>query len=845
MKGIFKKTTAVTLTLALTMASVCGGVRIQGVTPEVKEAQAAETGGKYIRDLKICYADNASDAQAQLGDDYTVLKRSFNGSRKTNSYIGYSTTDNPEDAIRDIKVEEMTGKHSVSEYEKIQKEHQDAIKKQVDTFIPALIEFTKNYDADLTAARIIAMYLNYYYEDDSDEALGDYLLKQGRRLIADIQDADARQALEKVYIEGNTMLVQSMEDMITQGIDPRMKKKGSWLTRMSELGPKGLIKEYKLAYPNLKSEKSVLNQLSKEYGNEVKTILNEISEVQKYLREGEGSELVQAVEDGDAAKAGELLSEETNREINDELNNDMTVEEIAESMADVADAIPETMDAVDQSALAGLTVLLKGTSYGDQTMYDFFMREDLTEEDLYPMAYVLSDGQKAIMEDTGLIGIFQSASSEFTEASEDLDTMPEKIGEKVFSIYEGVDRDMFKGDTALTADALARMAATDDNEALTNGAGRWNYVAATVFGAIGIVCLMDLKLHWSTLVKTKQVLINAETTAAFKKTAALIETLEAEMVVLDNSYQAVRLKLIEKYQYVKGFKANLITNSMGLQKQMNQIAHKLVNSGNMEKIRIVTDDMRNTVKADVQAELDKAVSRQNELRQAKTYKKVKVPKYGARITLAVAGIASLAFAGYELYQMLKPAPSVKFTEIPAKMVSRTYDEENEISYVSYSVVRTPDGKKADLHNWEGKQWIALYTTSDEAVGGPILASGLKTAFTPDPDADAVPVTEFCYSDSFELIGIGDAVSYMSFMRESDEETTEPVEAVEETIEPEVTEEPEKPVETAAPVSDNAAETETASVFAFPSFVWIILIVVLVVGVGAGTVVMIRKRKKSE
>jgi hypothetical protein len=53
MKGIFKKTTAVTLTLALTMASVCGGVRIQGVTHEVKEAQTAETGGKYIRDLKI------------------------------------------------------------------------------------------------------------------------------------------------------------------------------------------------------------------------------------------------------------------------------------------------------------------------------------------------------------------------------------------------------------------------------------------------------------------------------------------------------------------------------------------------------------------------------------------------------------------------------------------------------------------------------------------------------------------------------------------------------------------------------------------------------------------------
>ena len=34
-----------------------------------------------------------------------------------------------------------------------------------------------------------------------------------------------------------------------------------------------------------------------------------------------------------------------------------------------------------------LLALLKETPYGDGTMYDFFTREDLTKEDLYPMAY--------------------------------------------------------------------------------------------------------------------------------------------------------------------------------------------------------------------------------------------------------------------------------------------------------------------------------------------------------------------------------------------------------------------------------------------------------------------------
>ena len=48
MSRIGKRITAVALTFALTLTSVCGGVRIHGVTPEVKEAQAAGSTGDGI-----------------------------------------------------------------------------------------------------------------------------------------------------------------------------------------------------------------------------------------------------------------------------------------------------------------------------------------------------------------------------------------------------------------------------------------------------------------------------------------------------------------------------------------------------------------------------------------------------------------------------------------------------------------------------------------------------------------------------------------------------------------------------------------------------------------------------
>ena len=99
---------------------------------------------------------------------------------------------------------------------------------------------------------------------------------------------------------------------------------------------------------------------------------------------------------------------------------------------------------------------------------------------------------------------------------------------------------------------------------------------------------------------------------------------------------------------------------------------------------------------------------------------------------------------------MKKDPKVNYTEIPAKMVSRTYDGD-EIQYMTYSVARTKDGKKADLRNWKGKEWVALYTTTDDLAGDPILASTLVSSDKNTvPAADCNPVSEFCKSDVYNV-----------------------------------------------------------------------------------------------
>lgn len=79
--------------------SVCGG----------KVVKAAATGGKYVKDITISYASSKEDSQKELGDDFVILDQDFNEGKSGSSWIGYTTTDDPEEAIRDIKVELMSG----------------------------------------------------------------------------------------------------------------------------------------------------------------------------------------------------------------------------------------------------------------------------------------------------------------------------------------------------------------------------------------------------------------------------------------------------------------------------------------------------------------------------------------------------------------------------------------------------------------------------------------------------------------------------------------------------------------------------------------------------------------
>ena len=98
--NFFKKSCLVAISIILCFTVLC------------QTATAAFWGDKtlYVKDLKIIYADSEKEAKEQLPKGYNLLPDNINdGTGELGVYICYSTTDNPDEAITDIKVMHESG----------------------------------------------------------------------------------------------------------------------------------------------------------------------------------------------------------------------------------------------------------------------------------------------------------------------------------------------------------------------------------------------------------------------------------------------------------------------------------------------------------------------------------------------------------------------------------------------------------------------------------------------------------------------------------------------------------------------------------------------------------------
>lgn len=830
MRKVFKRITALALTAAVAISAECGGVRIQSVSPEVRISKAAESSGRYVADIMVSHRESKEAAQEELGEEYTILDRDFNEGMSGHSWIGYTTTNDADMAIKDLKVMGMDGNYSESDYKELLDRHKEVIAEQLNTVIPAIIEYTKNYDAGMKTASYIHTLLNVFHEDDSDKNVGDLLLELGRRLVDDRNDLKAKETLEMMFVQGNDSAIRSIEKLLTQAQDTKLVKKGSWLTRMSLLGPDGLYAVYKQAYPG-KTRSYVNKMIENDLGDEANAIFTEINNLQSILKEGEESKLYEAM--GDEKATDEIVSEyEDKEEVDVSLDSD--TDELLEASYMAASDAAETMELNAQMTEMVVIENLKNTPYGStKSMYDFFMDKNLKKSDLYTMAYVLSDGQKSIINDLGLYPVFESILSEYnenvsTEAEADEDMDLSDMDEGILSVYDGVDRSVFDGDTAITADTLKNMETKQVDDVLSPEGNKGNLklaVAMTVVGSLSAYMAVKSFAY--------------DTKMLYKPVREVVYEITPKVTKMQNEFRlmikyenAWKLNWIEMYagnSYLpEGFKLSALEyEGADTAKTINETykyaAEKLKNTRlgeQLEKFTVGNKEAHmhfygNAIDANMQKTITKQVPD----------KVSKVPKagWGARIGYTLGAVLALAFAGYEIY-LLTRSHSVEFTHIPANMVYKT--TEGDVHYMTYHAVRDKAGNVTDLHDKKGDGWQVIYTTTDSNAGDPVLASSLTVSDSnKSSDPDIEYLLDFDQSSQSNLAdkkytGKSTKSVYITY-RTGTEESAE--------------------VEGEAASDDEAPEQ--TSVFAWPGMLWVLLAILVIAGIAAGAGVYYRKRKK--
>ena len=427
----------------------------------------------FLSEVALVYEDSVEDAREVIaGTDWKLFEQDLNPDADyaidDGVYLIYKTSTNVEDAITDLRVMDMYGGYSTSNYEKQLQASRDHYAKIVKYVRTAAAEFKALYEAGDEMAKLAYRQMNYYKDTkveggtETDMLMGDFFLNM-----------PSDDKVVQMMMEGNGFAVTNLISLLAVGI--------------SNAGGKNIATKISEMYA-VKSELT-----DEEFYNKTKKIYSEF------------------VEFSAAVKRYNALESEYN--LNDEDINDEEFEFLTKYgvIAGMLEQIP-----YGDETLRDFVV----KKY--YTVIDFYPVTAALSEGQY--ALVEMGALTTILQ-------YSAPSASIDELGALLDELEEKLVDEngkivPVDVYAGVDRSIFDGDFAFTNAAERNQALTgiewtpeyyDDNMKELNK----NYPDAVVKSlivsgfavAIGVEVLKDITAHAAATA------IKAATGAAAEKAA--------------------------------------------------------------------------------------------------------------------------------------------------------------------------------------------------------------------------------------------------------------------------------------------------------------------------------------
>ena len=686
--GMFKRAIAGVLTGV--MVFMLPSVHIQGASKAVTYVKDFKL---YVikNDNKIQTFDKAAAAEKAktwfTENGYTMVDGNLNEdasgllNKEVGVFIGYQTTTDPSEAVTDIALMNEQGGYSQSDFKMMLDEQKKIYTRMVDDMQTMIDGFRENYENNQPTALQVFDNLNTYYEDDSEKPLGQFLLEAGRDDIV------------KMLLQANTQVVEMVEELLAYAGDG---KSSSWLDRMSKLGSyKKLEDTYIAKYKGNKN--AAINAMKQTYGDTAieleymwPLVHDEIMAMENFCTENKLTE----------------MTEEQRKAFFDERKEDQ-----------------KTLIYMQRENMFRILSVYK---YGDGTLYDYFRQptENIAGEnikELYPIAASLTSAQRAMLGQTGSIitlirnatgaTVFNGYKTEVSKAVESvakteteakkeldetgklLDEVEKEMCEEPTSVYDGVDREIFKDGAAITSKALTETKANDDlfKKSLLGSGGIKKYA---------------ISLGISTLVAGAGLCFFSKLSTGLSR-VALSEAVKGE------------------FQGLMFFKEDDMSAYQYTQKNMTEIkklADKALSENNAESVKAYSE-LEKLLKKGPEGTYTQSVKYGYD--SMKSYGNSFTTVYNLAKGLKVAfAVILTALAAADIYFTVRSVMDYynrDHLDIPHHMRDVLNDPTKETSFIDYTSVRDQNGACGDVNGGGGKQWLALYQTKDKNAGDPIIA----------------------------------------------------------------------------------------------------------------------------
>jgi len=418
---------------------------------------------EFLSEVALVYEDSVEDAKKAIaGTDWKLWEQDLNPNADyiidDGVYLIYKTSTNVEDAITDLRVMDMYGGYSTSNYEKQLEASREVYMKMIKYIRIVAAEFKALYEAGDEMAKLAYRQMNYYKDiGETNMLMGDFLL-----------NIPSDEKLVTVMMEGNSLVVTNLITLLAVGISG---------------GDNATLAERITA--NYENRDTFINSV--EYPNVAKMFMEDFLELAAMVKRYDA-----------LADQYDLTDEEMSEEEYDFLLN-------YASVALVLDKIP----------------------YGEGTLKDFIVKDDLSVQDLCPIVAAFTEGQLALADIGVLTTVLQYSvpSKPINELYKLVEEAEKELRDengnlRIIDVYLGVDRSIFDGNFAFTNAAERQQALTGkdwtseyylDEEAFNN----IPIAVVSSVASVGIAAMVVPKLVQIYLLKTAESLSSMSAKAAF------------------------------------------------------------------------------------------------------------------------------------------------------------------------------------------------------------------------------------------------------------------------------------------------------------------------------------------